>query len=70
MPKMNGFELCNKIRQKNTVTRICFITAFHAYYEALLEEYPNIDCKCFIAKPIEIINLVKIIEAETRLRQL
>jgi DNA-binding response OmpR family regulator len=70
MPKMNGFELCNKIREKNTVTSICFITAFHAYYEALLEEYPNIDCKCFIAKPIEIINLVKIIDAEIRLRQL
>ena len=64
MPQMNGFELCNKIREKDTVTKICFITAFQAYYEALLEEHPNIDCKCFIAKPIEISKLVETIDAE------
>ena len=64
MPIMNGFELYEKIREKDAAVRICFITAFIAYYYAILEEYPNIDCKCFIEKPIEISRLAKIIEKE------
>jgi DNA-binding response OmpR family regulator len=66
MPQMNGFELGRKIRMKNQSVKICFITAFQAYYEALLEEYPKIDHRCFISKPIEINNLAKIIESEIR----
>jgi DNA-binding response OmpR family regulator len=67
MPNMNGFELCGKIRQRNDATKICFITSFQTYYEALLEEYPKIDHKCFIKKPIEITELVRIIESELSL---
>ena len=28
MPKMNGFELYNEIRKKDSNVRVCFITAF------------------------------------------
>jgi two-component system response regulator ChvI len=28
MPKMNGFELYNEIRKKDTKVKVCFITAF------------------------------------------
>jgi DNA-binding response OmpR family regulator len=66
MPKMNGFELGRKIRMKDQSVKICFITAFQAYYESLLEEYPNIDHRCFISKPIEINSLANTIKSEIR----
>ena len=64
MPDMNGFELSQKIRKRDRSVKICFITAFEVYYKALLEEYPNMDLKCFIKKPVMIDDLIKRIETE------
>ena len=33
MPKMDGFELYTKIREKDPKTKICFLTASEMYYE-------------------------------------
>src|SRR5918994_7462323 len=33
MPKMDGFELYNKIREKDPKVKICFLTASEMYYE-------------------------------------
>ena len=49
---ISGFELANIIRKTNTKVGICFISAFRNYFESLVSEYPNLDCKCFIQKPI------------------
>ncbi len=35
MPKMNGFELYDRIRQKDPKAKICFLTASELFYEAL-----------------------------------
>src|SRR5215212_9364625 len=64
MPKMNGFELYQKIEKIDNKAKVCFITAFEVYYRALLEEFPDLDQKCFIQKPISIDELVKRIQKE------
>ena len=63
MPKMDGFELYNKIKEKDPKVKICFLTASELFYEEfrktrymlgekLGEEY-------FIQKPIKIDDLVQ-----------
>jgi CheY-like chemotaxis protein len=48
MPTMDGFELYNKIREKDPQVKICFLTASELFYE----EY-------FIQKPIKTDDLVQ-----------
>lgn len=62
MHGMNGFELVQEMKKIDQNLRVCFITSFKSYYEGLLEEYPNMDHRCFIQKPISIEDLVKQIE--------
>ena len=62
MEGMNGFELVQEIKQIDKNLKVCFITSFKAYYDSLLEEYPNMDHRCFIQKPISIEDLLKHIE--------
>ena len=63
MPVMDGFELYNKIKEKDSKVKICFLTASELFYEEfrktrymlgekLGEEY-------FIQKPIKIDELVQ-----------
>ncbi|MGB8450114.1 MAG: response regulator [Nitrososphaeraceae archaeon] len=35
MPKMDGFQLYDRIRQKDRKTKICFLTASEMFYESL-----------------------------------
>ena len=64
MPNMTGFELYRKINKIDNKAKVCFITAFELYYRALLEEFPDLEQKCFIRKPISIDNLVRDIKNE------
>jgi two-component system, OmpR family, response regulator ChvI len=64
MPKMNGFELYQEIEKVDKRAKVCFITAFEVYYQALKEIFPTLDVGCFIRKPIEIDDLVKRINSE------
>jgi two-component system, OmpR family, response regulator ChvI len=68
MPKMNGFELYQRIKDKedanNTGVKICFITAFEEYYRELQESFPNLEIDCFIRKPISIDELVKVVKTK------
>jgi DNA-binding response OmpR family regulator len=59
MPKINGFELYKKLRNKDVNAKVCFMTAYELYYEALKKDYPTLDLGCFIQKPITIDDLVK-----------
>ncbi|MGZ5510421.1 MAG: response regulator [Nitrososphaeraceae archaeon] len=67
MPNMDGFELYNKIREKDPKVKICFLTASELFYgefrksrfllvEKIGEEY-------FIQKPIKTDDLVQKINA-------
>jgi DNA-binding response OmpR family regulator len=66
MPKMNGFELYEKIRKidNNTKAKICFITAYEVYYQSLREQFQETKIECYIKKPIQISDLAKRLHAE------
>jgi CheY-like chemotaxis protein len=63
MPKMDGFELYNKIKEKDPQVKICFLTASELFYEEfrkarfLLVE--KIGEEYFIQKPIKTDDLVQ-----------
>ena len=61
MPKLNGFELLKKLRKKDTRVKVCFITSFEVYYEAMIAEHPSINngLSGFIPKPITLENLIE-----------
>jgi len=63
MPKMDGFELYNKIREKDSQVKICFLTASEMYYEKFRKARSEIGKiigeDCFIQKPIKNEDLIK-----------
>ncbi len=58
MPKINGFELYEKIRWIDSKVKACFITAYEVYYQSLREIFHDMDIDCYV-KPINIDDLVK-----------
>jgi CheY-like chemotaxis protein len=63
MPKMNGFELYRRIREKNTSIPIAFITAFEINEDEFSKVMPSIKVRDFIKKPIRIPNLIEKLNA-------
>jgi len=62
MPKMNGFELYEKIKKIDNEVKVCFLTALTELYEydKFKEEVsPKEDERYFIPKPIENEDLIK-----------
>jgi two-component system catabolic regulation response regulator CreB/two-component system response regulator ChvI len=66
MPEMNGFQLYEKLIKLDKGCKICFVTAFEAYYESLKEFFPNLDVKCFIKKPVTKLELIQHVISEVR----
>jgi DNA-binding response OmpR family regulator len=64
LPKMDGFELYDKMKEIDNKVKVCFVTAYEVNYQALREVFPSPDLECFIQKPIEINELVVRIRAE------
>jgi CheY-like chemotaxis protein len=69
MPKMNGFELYQKIKKIDNKVKVCFISAYDVDYTALREQIPPLELEYFnskniIRKPIEISKLIERIESE------
>jgi two-component system catabolic regulation response regulator CreB/two-component system response regulator ChvI len=52
MPRMNGFELYQRLKYLDQRCKFCFITAFEAYYLSLKEFFPGLDIACYIQKPV------------------
>jgi CheY-like chemotaxis protein len=61
MPKMNGFELYQKIREIDSNVKICFLTASELFYEEYrrLEAYPRLNKERYIQKPIRSEELIR-----------
>jgi CheY-like chemotaxis protein len=60
MPNMDGFELCRKIKEIDSKTKVCFLTASEMYYETFRKkEYGAVDKDLFLRKPIENDELIK-----------
>lgn len=56
MPKMNGFELYDKIKSKIDLakTKVCFFTAFTGYLHEYNQKFPKWDGCCFMTKPMSV----------------
>jgi DNA-binding response OmpR family regulator len=63
MPKMNGFELYEKLRAIDSKVKVCFITAHEVYYDSLREIFPDMNCDCYV-KPINLDDLVRRVKAQ------
>jgi CheY-like chemotaxis protein len=63
MPKMDGFELYNKIREKDPKAKICFLTAIATFDEEFRKARSEVDRiiaeECFIQKPITTEDLIR-----------
>jgi two-component system catabolic regulation response regulator CreB/two-component system response regulator ChvI len=61
MPKLNGFELYDKLRKLDSKVKICFLTAANEiHYEDMIKEaFPELDVNSFIRKPIANRDLIK-----------
>jgi CheY-like chemotaxis protein len=61
MPKMNGFDLYQKILEIESNVKICFLTASELFYEEYrrLDAYPTLDKAYFIQKPFRIEQLLR-----------
>jgi two-component system catabolic regulation response regulator CreB/two-component system response regulator ChvI len=64
MQDMNGFELYEELKKIDDKPKVCFITAYELYYEALKKDFPELDVGCFIKKPISIEDLATRISEE------
>jgi CheY-like chemotaxis protein len=64
MPRMDGFELSQRVVEIDANIRVCFMSSAEVNIEALREVYPKISFGCFIQKPVEIEYLVKRLLAE------
>ena len=63
MPKMDGFQLYDCIRQKDRKTKICFLTASELFYESLRQARNLLGDvlgeQYFIQKPIKTDELIR-----------
>src|SRR5918992_5110286 len=54
MPNMNGLALSEKIEKIDKKVKICFISAFDIEDKVLRKQYPSLQVKCFLPKPVAI----------------
>ena len=64
MPEMTGFELYRALKKQDEKLKVCFITAFEAYFEEFQRIFPKVRVSCFVRKPVSIPVLAKIIIEE------
>jgi CheY-like chemotaxis protein len=65
MPNMSGFELYQKIKNIDTKAKACFITAYEESLNDFKKLFPSLEeVDCFLRKPIEMYNLVKIVKSK------
>jgi DNA-binding response OmpR family regulator len=64
MPKLDGFELYDRIQKIDGKAKVCFITAYEINYQALREIFASPDEACFIKKPVDMEVLVKRVNTE------
>ena len=64
MPKMNGFDLYNKLKNIDDKVKYCLITAYGVSYETLKKNYLALNVDWFIRKPINTEELIKEIKSK------
>jgi DNA-binding response OmpR family regulator len=64
MPKLNGFQLCNKMKEIDDRVKVCFISAFDKDSPEVKDLVPSLGIECYIRKPIQVKDLINRIEIE------
>ena len=64
MSDLNGFELCNKLREIDNKIRVLFITPQDIDHSALKEDFPLLEVECLIPKTVAVSDLIKRLESE------
>jgi two-component system, OmpR family, response regulator ChvI len=64
MPKMDGFELYDKIKKINNKVKVFFISAFDIDRATIRKKYPDLNIENFLPKPSRIPELVKRVEEQ------
>jgi DNA-binding response OmpR family regulator len=64
MPKLNGFQLCNKMKEIDDKVKVCFISAFDKDSPEVKDLAPSLGIECYIPKPIQVKDLINRIEVE------
>jgi two-component system response regulator ChvI len=65
MPKMNGYELYDKIKNIDDKVKVCFISAAYMNPENAREVFPLLKkIECIIQKPVEIPDLIGMVKAK------
>jgi DNA-binding response OmpR family regulator len=64
MPKMDGFELYDKIKKIDKGVKVFFISAFDIDRTEIGKKYPGLKIENFLPKPIQIPELIKRIEEQ------
>ena len=64
MPMMDGFQLTQKLLQKDLNVRVCFMTSGEINMDAAREVHPLKSIGCFIKKPISTEQLMNRVRAE------
>ncbi len=61
MPKINGFDLYQKMKEIDSNVKICFLTASELFYEKYrkIGAYPRVDKEKFIQKPFRTEELIR-----------
>jgi DNA-binding response OmpR family regulator len=60
MPKISGLDLYQKMKDIDSIVKICFLTASELFYEEYrrLDAYPSLDKAYFIQKPLRSEDLI------------
>lgn len=64
MPKMDGFELYDKIKKIDNKVKVFFISAFDIDRAAISKKYPGLKTENILPKPIQIPELIKRVEEQ------
>jgi two-component SAPR family response regulator len=70
LPKMNGFELYDKLRSLDSKVKICFMTTGSEIIlkKFMKEAFPELDPNCYISKPIANEDLLKRVQEALELK--
>jgi two-component system response regulator ChvI len=60
MPNMNGFELYDKIEKIDN--KVCFVSAYDVEDKVFRKQFPSLEVKCFLPKPVSIKVLMRKLE--------
>jgi hypothetical protein len=55
------------MKQEDARIKVCLMTAFKAYYNAMKEEHSTLNVRCSIKKPIEVKDLLFIVTNQLEL---